>query len=107
MQAKFLLFVASCGAALWAADALVVEEIVAKVNGDIITRTEIARTRKQIEADLRQQKLSGAKYDEAFRERSANILRDRIDELLLVQKGKELNISVDGEISKQLAEIQK
>lgn len=107
MQVRFLLFVASCGFALWAADSLVVEEIVAKVNGDIVTKTEIERSRKQIEADLRQQKLAGAQYDQAYKSRAENVLRDRIDELLLVQRGKELSINVEAEISKQLADIQK
>ncbi|MDX1983434.1 MAG: peptidylprolyl isomerase [Bryobacteraceae bacterium] len=107
MQVRFLLFVASCGAVLWAADTLVVEEIVAKVNGDIVTKTEIERSRKQIEADLRQQKLAGAQYDQAYKSRAENVLRDRIDELLLVQRGKELSINVEAEISKQLADIQK
>lgn len=95
------------GAALYAADALIVEEIIAKVNGDIVTKTEVERGRRQIEADLRQQKLSGGQFDSAYKEREVNVLRDRIDELLLVQRGKELNISVDSEVSKQLADIQK
>jgi parvulin-like peptidyl-prolyl isomerase len=33
-------------------------------------------------------------------------LRDRIDQLLLTQKGKDLNINVDNEVSKQMAAIQ-
>jgi parvulin-like peptidyl-prolyl isomerase len=107
MQAKFLLFAGCCGLAVWAADTLVVEEIVAKVNGDIVTKTEILRSRKQIEADLRQQKLAGAQFDQAFKARAENVLRDRIDELLLVQRGKELSINVESEVSKQLADIQK
>ncbi len=107
MRGSYFLVTAACGLSLWAADALVVEEIIAKVNGDIITRTEVERGRRQIEADLRQQKLSGGKFDEAFKDREVNVLRDRIDELLLVQKGKELSINVEAEVTKQLAEIQK
>lgn len=107
MRGRYLIVLGSCAVGLWAADALVVEEIVAKVNGDIITRTEVERSRRQIEADLRQQKLSGAQFDQAFKERNVNVLRDRVDELLLVQKGKELNINVDSEVTRQLAEIQK
>ena len=35
-----------------------------------------------------------------------NLLRDRIDQLLLVQKAKDLNINVDGEVTKRMAQIQ-
>src|SRR5579871_828426 len=91
---------------VWAADLHIVEEIVAKVNNDIITKGELARTRMEIEAELRQQGLSGAKLNDAARQKSADALRDQIDKLLLVQKSKDLNISVDAEIAKRLAAMQ-
>jgi peptidyl-prolyl cis-trans isomerase SurA len=89
-----------------AADVHIVEEIVAKVNNDIITRGELARTRQEIEAELRQQGLSGPKLTLAMQEKSADALRDQIDQLLLVQKAKDLNINVDSEITKRLAAMQ-
>ncbi|MBI1896068.1 MAG: peptidylprolyl isomerase [Acidobacteria bacterium] len=95
-----------CAIPLLAADAAVVEEIIAKVNGDIITRTELERTRKQLEAELRQRGLSDPELEKEMKERSNDILRERIDQLLLVQKGKELNINVDPEVSKYLADLQ-
>ncbi|HVN04899.1 MAG TPA: peptidylprolyl isomerase [Bryobacteraceae bacterium] len=88
------------------ADVHIVEEIVAKVNGDIITRGELLHSRQEIEADLRQQGLTGAKLQDAVKARAADALRDQIDQLLLVQKAKDLNISVDAEITKRLAEMQ-
>jgi parvulin-like peptidyl-prolyl isomerase len=84
-----------------------IEEIIAKVNGDIITRSEIEKSRSELLAALRKQGLTGLDLDEAFRERSKDILRDRIDQLLLIQKGKEIGINVDTDISRQLAEIQR
>jgi len=106
MYRKFLpLFAASlCVAA--SADVRLVEEIVAKVNSDIITRGELAHTRSEFEAEFRQQGLSGAKLTQAVQERSADALRDQIDQLLLVQKAKDLNISVDSEVTKRVAEMQ-
>ncbi|HZT28677.1 MAG TPA: peptidylprolyl isomerase [Bryobacteraceae bacterium] len=89
-----------------AADVRVVEEIVAKVNGDIITRTELEHTRQSIEAELRQQGLSGQKLREAADQRAKDALRDQIDQLLLVQKGKDLNINVDPDVTRRIAEIQ-
>ncbi len=90
-----------------AADILVIEEIVAKINGDIITRTELERSRRQMEAEMKQQGVTGEKLAAAIGEREGSILRDRIDQLLLVQKAKDLSINVESELSKQIAEIQK
>lgn len=89
-----------------AADINVVEEIVAKVNGDIITRTELEHSKQELEGQLRQQGLTGAALDKAVKERAADALRDQIDQLLLAQKGKDLNINVDGEVAKRIAQIQ-
>jgi parvulin-like peptidyl-prolyl isomerase len=89
-----------------AADIATVEEIIAKVNGDIITRGEVERTKKSLEAELRQQGLSGSRLREAIETRSKDALRDRIDQMLLVQKGKELNLNVDSEVSKYIARLQ-
>src|SRR5262249_47591057 len=78
---------------LSAADGVtVVEQIVAKVNGDIITRGELERSRQALEAELKRENLPPAKMKEALKEREADALKDQIDALLLVQKAKELNI---------------
>ncbi len=91
----------------WAANVKVVEEIVAKVNGDIITRSELERNRQMLAEELRQQPgMNGQKLNEAVQEREKDVLKDQIDQLLLVQKGKELGINVDTDVAKQLNEIQ-
>ncbi len=95
-----------CALGVWAADIMVVEEIVAKVNGDIITKTEIDRSRRQAEAEMKQQKVPPSQIATAMKEREGLLLRDRIDQLLLVQKAKDLNINVETEVSKQLSDIQ-
>src|SRR5438309_8497038 len=89
---------------LEAADVKVIEQIVAKVNGDIITRGELERSRQALEAELRQQKAPDAKIQELLKEREADALKDQVDTLLLVQKAKELNINVDAEITRELAD---
>ena len=90
-----------------AADIRVVEEIAAKVNGDIVTRGELDEQRKELEMYLRQEKhLQGVDLTSAEQEESKNFLRDKIDQLLMVQKAKDLNISVDGDVAKRLAEMQ-
>jgi parvulin-like peptidyl-prolyl isomerase len=84
----------------------VVEEIVCKVNGDIIARTELEKDRKEAEARLRQDGLTGNRLKEAADKGAKDLLRERIDRLLLVQRGKELNINVDADVTKQLGDIQ-
>lgn len=91
---------------LLAADATVVEQIVAKVNGDIITRSDLDRARKELEMNLRQRGATPAQISQYMADRQKDLLRDRVDELLLVQKSKDLNINVDSEVSKYLAGIQ-
>jgi len=90
-----------------AADLGLVEEIIAKVNGDIITRGELERTRKTSEAELKERKVTGAQLQQALDESSKTSLRDRIDQLLLQQKGKELSINLDAEVTKYIADLQR
>jgi parvulin-like peptidyl-prolyl isomerase len=102
----YAVLLAFSGLAL-AADVSVIDEIVAKVNGDIITRSEVERERRTIEAELKKQGMTGQRLQDAVRETAKNTLRERIDQLLLISKGKEMNINVDSEVSKQLADTQK
>lgn len=90
----------------FAADSAVVEEIIAKVNGDIITRGEVDRDRKMLEQELAQRGgLKGPELRQQLDERGKDILRERIDGLLLVSKGKELSVNVDSEVSKYFADL--
>lgn len=92
--------------AMTAADTVVIEQIVAKVNGDIVTRSELDHLRHQNAAEMQQRGSNAAQVRTAMQEREKDLLRDRIDSLLLIQRGKDLDIKVDTEISKQIAEIQ-
>jgi parvulin-like peptidyl-prolyl isomerase len=94
-------------ASVSAADIGLVEEIVAKVNGDIITRSELQRTRSRMQAELKARGMKDEEIEKMVAERDKDILREAIDELLLVQRGKDLSINVETEVSKYLAEIQK
>jgi parvulin-like peptidyl-prolyl isomerase len=89
-----------------AADVKVVEEIAAKVNNDIITRGELEHRRLEIEQELRRQGLTGAKLADAVKQAERDALREQIDQLLLVQRGKDLDIKVDADVTRRLAEIQ-
>ncbi len=106
MVRSLVVLVAATMSAAVAADVKVVEEIAAKVNGDIITRGELEQNRRDIEQGLRAEGLTGTKLADAVREYSANALRDQIDQLLLVQKGKDLNVKVDSDVNRRLADLQ-
>lgn len=88
------------------ADVTLLEQIVAKVNNEIITKSELDRSRKNMELEMRSRKMTEENISKSIKEHEADFLRDRIDQLLLVAKGKELNINVDSEITKYIAEIQ-
>ena len=88
------------------AEVKVIEQIVAKVNGDIITRGELEHSRQALEAELKQQSAPAAKMRDLLKEKEADALRDQIDQLLLVQKAKELSIDVTAEVKKEMADIQ-
>ena len=83
----------------------VVEEIVARVNNEIVTRTEYIRSRDQLKQEIQQQDPANA--DRIFSEKQRDVLRDLIDQQLLLQKGKDLGITGDTELIKRLDEMRK
>ena len=87
--------------------ALVVDQIVAKVNGDIVSQDELLRVSRELRKEMQAQGIAENKIDEEISKRQKDALRDRIDELLLTQKGKELNINVDSDLSKYMANLQR
>jgi len=85
----------------------VVDQIVAKVNGDIVSQDELGRTTREMTKQLQAQGATPAQIEQELQKQQKDVLRNRIDELLLTQRGKELNINVDPEISKYLADLQR
>jgi peptidyl-prolyl cis-trans isomerase SurA len=83
----------------------VVEEIVARVNSQIITRSEFLRSKDQLKDDVKQQDPANA--DKVFSEREKDILRDLIDQQLLLEKGKDLGFTGDTELIKRLDQMRK
>jgi len=81
----------------------VVEDVIARVNDQIITRSEYQRAEQQLLDEAKQQ---GATPTE-FEDRRKNLLRDMIDQQLLLSKGKELGITGDAETIRRLDDIRK
>ena len=83
----------------------VVEEIIARVNNQIITRAEYLRSKDQLKQEAQQQDPANA--DKIVAEKDKDVLRDLIDQQLLLEKGKDLGITADTEVIKRLDEMRK
>jgi peptidyl-prolyl cis-trans isomerase SurA len=83
----------------------VVEEIIARVNNSIITRSDFDRSKSQIKDEMKQQEPNTTEKD--FSEKEKDVLRDLIDQQLLIDKGKDLGLSADTELIKKLDEMRK
>src|SRR5579863_3793017 len=104
MKRIILIFVAlACMPAIVSAQ--VVEEIVTRVNNQIITLSEFQRSKDQLKEDVKQQDPANA--DKLYAEREKDILRDLIDQQLLLAKGKDLDITGDTDLVKQLDQMRK
>jgi peptidyl-prolyl cis-trans isomerase SurA len=90
--------------ALLSADT-VVEEIIARVNNSIVTRSEYLRSREQLKEEAKQQAPSN--FETVYAEKERDVLRDLIDQQLLLEKGKDLGITADTELIKKLDEMRK
>jgi len=91
-----------------AGEAKVVEEIIARVNNEIITRSEYEKARATAEEDARQEcnnRCNPEQLQTAIEDRQKNALRDLIDQSLLVQRGKDMGVSVEPEVIKKLDAI--
>ena len=87
------------------AAAQVVEEIIARVNNQIITNSEYARSKDQLRDEARQQDPSNA--DKVYQDKEKDVLRDLIDQQLLLDKGKDLQITGDTDLIKKLDQLRK
>jgi peptidyl-prolyl cis-trans isomerase SurA len=90
------------------ANARTVEEIIARVNNEIITRSELDKARGSAEDDARQEcqgKCTPEQLKTDIEDRQKNTLRDLIDQSLLVQRGKDMGINVEPEVIKKLDQI--
>lgn len=83
----------------------VVEEIIARVNNQIVTRSEFVRSKDQLKDEVKQQDAANA--DKLYATRERDILRDLVDQQLLLDKGKDLGITGDTDLIKRLDQMRK
>ncbi|MFZ3201832.1 MAG: peptidylprolyl isomerase [Candidatus Acidiferrales bacterium] len=92
-----------------AGQSTVVEEIVARVNNQIITLTDYQKASADLQHDVAQEcpKCPQATLDAEYKDRQKNLLRDMIDQQLLVARGKDMDINVETDLIKQLDDVRK
>jgi len=78
----------------------VVEEIVCRVNNSIVTRADLRRSK-----ETWQEEVSKANADGVEAPKEQDLLRDLIDQQLLLQKATELGVSADTDLVKRLDQI--
>jgi peptidyl-prolyl cis-trans isomerase SurA len=83
----------------------VIEEIIARVNNQIITRTDWQHSREQLFNQMREE--GATERDARAVAAEKDLLRDLVDQRLLVQKGQDLGITADTELVKRLDELRK
>src|SRR6202142_3788574 len=83
----------------------VIEEIIARINNQIVTRAEYLRSKESLKQEAQQQDPANA--EKVIAERDKDVLRDLIDQQLLLDKGKDMGITADTELIKRLDEMRK
>jgi len=85
----------------------VLEEIVARVNDDVITRSDLDQSRQTLADDAHEQcpSCTDAEIQAKVKEQEPNLLRNLIDQSLLVQRAKDMDINVEADVVKRLDEI--
>jgi peptidyl-prolyl cis-trans isomerase SurA len=91
-----------------ASEGKVVEEIVARVNNEVITRSEFEHAKATADEEAKadcQNRCTPEQLNQLIEERKKNTLRELIDQSLLVQRAKDMGISVEPDVIKQLDQI--
>jgi peptidyl-prolyl cis-trans isomerase SurA len=89
--------------------ATVVEEIIARVNNDIITMSDYQRADQQLREEVAHD-CTGCPPDKVqtqYKDQQKDLLRGLIDQSLLVQRAKDMGISVETDLIKRLDEVRK
>ncbi|RRA48671.1 peptidyl-prolyl cis-trans isomerase [Acidipila sp. EB88] len=81
----------------------VVADIVARVNDQVISSADFARAEQELESQARQRNMSPSELEDQKKQ----LLRDLIDNQLLLSKGKQLGITGEAETIRQLDDLRK
>ncbi len=86
-----------------------VEEIIARVNNEIITRSDLEKKKQsaeeEVEEDCRGGKCTPEEQKARIDQEQKDALKELIDQSLLVQRGKDMGLSVETDVIKRLDSI--
>jgi peptidyl-prolyl cis-trans isomerase SurA len=86
-----------------------VEEIIARVNNEIVTRSDLDKKKEtaqeEVEEDCRGGKCSPEEQKQRIDDAQKNALKELIDQSLLVQRGKDMGLNVETDVIKRLDSI--
>ena len=91
------------------AKSLVVEEIIARVNNDVITMSDYQKAEEQLREEVAHD-CTGCPQDKLmaeFKEQQKDLLRGLIDQSLMVQRAKDMGVSVESDVIKRLDDVRK
>lgn len=88
---------------------VVIDSVIAQVNGDVVMLSTLKREMKEAIEAFKQQGVPEAKAMEEVSKRQPELIASLINEMLLVQKGKELNMTeeVETEVNREMARVMK
>ncbi len=87
----------------------VVDEVIAQINDDVITLSMLKRESKERIDALKQSGMSAEQASEEVSKRQAELIATLVNEQLLLQKGKELDLSaeVEAEVNRRMLDVAK
>jgi len=88
-------------------DPVVIDSVVAQVNGDVLMLSMLKRETKDAIESFKQQGVAEQKAIEEVTRRQPELIASLVNELLLVQKGKELNLTedVETEVNREMLRV--
>src|ERR1700691_4696144 len=89
------------------AKSVVVEEIIARVNNDVITMSDYQKAEEQVREEVAHdcQGCPQEKLMAEVKDQQKDLLRGLIDQSLMVQRAKDMGISVESDVIKRLDEV--
>ena len=116
MKSKFMLAaVLVCGTFIFSptlvraqeGEPVVVDEVIAQVNDGVVTLSQLKREMQERVATLKQNGMSEQQATAEVEKRKAELIATLINEQLLIQKGKELDLTdrVEAEVNKRMLDV--
>jgi parvulin-like peptidyl-prolyl isomerase len=101
---RAIILMISASLAAFAQKPVTVEEIVARVNAEVILKSELTEAEKDRRREFSQQ-VQGAQLEQIMAQVSKDLLRDLIDSSLLIQQAKEMGLNADLEVVKNMEKV--